>query len=98
MSREEIDRNLVERLNGGYDLVPGGLALEIMAGRRVRRITPVPLELRGLAGATEEAVRRDIVPAYVTALRLRARYLAATGSGEAAAESERTALMLESGR
>lgn len=90
-SEQEIDRGLVTRLRQGYDVVPGGLAMELLPGRKIRQIRIVPLELRGLAGATDPTVIRDIVPAYVTALRLRARYLQATGSPQPAAESSRLA-------
>jgi hypothetical protein len=64
-----------------YDLVPSGMALQILPKAGVHPVRSVPFELRGL---TDPQVRRtggkvveeDIVPAYVLALRLRARYQA----------------------
>jgi hypothetical protein len=72
---------ITQRIRSTYDLVPGGLALHLLPRSGVHPIRSVPFALRGLDDPQVrrtggEVLERDIVPAYVLALQLRARYLA----------------------
>jgi hypothetical protein len=91
---------ITPRIHSSYDLVPGGLALQLLPRSGLHSIRSVPFELRGLddpqvrrtGGAV---VEREIVPNYVLALRLRARYLAASRQYGEARRSYDDALRLD---
>jgi tetratricopeptide (TPR) repeat protein len=83
-----------------YDLVPGGLALEVLPKSGPRQIRVVPFELGALENAQTRrtggpVIAGDIIPGYVGALQMRARYLAATSRFEEAKASYDAALRID---
>jgi len=96
-----VEGLLMTPIKSSHDVVPGGLALQLLP-RRVgpHPIRSVPFELRGLDDPQVrrtggEVVERDIVPVYVVALRLRARYQALLGQYDDARLSYDDALRID---
>lgn len=96
-----VEGLLMMPIKSSYDVVPGGLALQLLP----RRVGPHPIrnvafELRGLDDPQArrtggEVVERDIVPVYVVALRMRGRYLALLGQYNDALRSYDDALRID---
>lgn len=71
---------ITQRIHSSYEVLPGGLALHVLPRTGQHPVRMVPFELRGLDDPQVrrtggEVVEREIVPNYVFALALRARYL-----------------------
>jgi len=91
---------IMQRIKSSYDLVPGGMALQVLPRGGVHPIRSVPFELRGLDDPQVrrtggEVVEREIVPNYVLALLMRARYLAFSRQYDEARRAYDDALRLE---
>jgi tetratricopeptide (TPR) repeat protein len=91
---------IMPQIRSSYDLLPGGLALHLRPLSGPQPIRSVPFELRGLDDPQMrrtggKVVEMDIIPAYVTALRLRARYLAFSRRYDEARRSYDDALRLD---
>jgi Protein of unknown function (DUF2723) len=97
LSTDAVDANLVRRLQASYDMVPRALALQLLPGHQTRDVTLEPLELRGLANATDEVVQKEVLPSYRTALLIRARFMALIQKFDAALAEYQRALALDPG-
>ena len=92
---------IAARIRPAYDMVPGGLALQIVPRTgAVHPVSSVPFQVRGLDDPQVrrtggKVVEEDIVPAYVTAYRLRARALAHSRRFDEARRSYDEALRLD---
>ena len=91
---------ITPQIQSSYDIVPGGLALELLPRTGLHPIRSVPFELRGLDDPQVrrtggEVIEREIVPNYVLALQLRARYLAVARRYDEARRSYDHALRLD---
>lgn len=98
--RESALRPMLASLGTKYALVPRGVVIEYAAGREVRDLGPIALDLRGLADGSVEYEDDDpavteVLPAYRTALAMRGRYLAFARKFDQAAEAYRAALSLD---
>ena len=92
---------ITQQIRSSYDVIPGGMALQVLP----RTGTPptirvVPFELRGLDDPRVrrtggEVIEREIIPNYVLALQLRARYLAFSQRIDEARRSYDDALRLD---
>lgn len=91
---------IMPQIKSSYDIVPGGLALQLLPRTGLHPIRSVPFEVRGLDDPQVRrtggnVVEEDIVPAYVLALRMRARYLAFSRQYDEARRSYDDALRLD---
>ncbi len=91
---------ITPQIKASYVIMPGGIALQLVPRNDVHPIRSVPFQLRGLDDPQVrrtggDVVERDIVPAYVVALQLRARYLAYSRQYDDARRSYDDALRLD---
>ncbi|HSB11584.1 MAG TPA: DUF2723 domain-containing protein [Blastocatellia bacterium] len=101
-NRDGEDAELTKSLTGSYQLVPQGLIFQATRQREFQQPTDRPLNTRGLAGGTTrfedtDVVKQKVLPAYVTMLYNRGRYLAANGMHEQAIVAFKEALELQPG-
>lgn len=101
-NRDGEDSELTKSLTGSYQLVPQGLIFQATRQREFQQPADRPLNTRGLAGGTTrfedtDVVKQKVLPAYVTMLYNRGRYLAANGMHEQAIVAFKQALELQPG-
>jgi hypothetical protein len=84
LGRATEQRRLAQLLTDAYQLVPDGLVFRLVSGRSYVEPAEPDLRLRGLADGTvrfdsDDVVAQKVLPAYVTMLYNRGRYLALNG-------------------
>jgi hypothetical protein len=100
LNPDAADRELTTALTSAYQLVPQGLVFQLFTDSRFHEPSGATLQTRGLVDgtlrfATDDVVRRKVLPVYVTMLVNRGRYLASHARHEDAIRVYRQALALD---
>ncbi|MFI5396800.1 MAG: protein O-mannosyl-transferase family [Candidatus Binatia bacterium] len=100
LGRAAEQRRLAQLLTDAYQLVPDGLVFRLVPGRSYVEPAEPDLRLRGLTDGTvrfesDDVVAQKVLPAYVTMLYNRGRYLALNGRHDRAIRAFEQSLALD---